>query len=278
MNSMQLKDKLKNIAKRKNIDFNVVLKYYVFDRFIVRLSKSPYKDNFIIKGGFLLSTMFGVEHRSTMDIDYAITKTNFTEENILKMIKSIININEKDNIKFSIKDIELIREEDKYGGYRVHLIFEFENIKEFLKIDIATGDPITPEAIEFHYKCMLSEDYLKVWSYNLETVLSEKIETILSRGELSSRMKDYYDIFLIYNRYWDKIDKDELIRAIQRTFTKREFKSDLNETFNIIKDSIIIKKRWQAYSRKYDYAHNIKYEQVMNCLESIISITYLIYC
>lgn len=272
MNSMQVKDKLKNIAKAKNINFNVVLKFYVFDRFIVRLSKSKYRDNFIVKGGFLLSTMFGIENRSTMDIDYSITKTKFNKRNILEMIKSIVDIDLNDGINFSIKGIELIREEDKYGGYRVNLLFKFENIKESFKVDIATGDPITPEAIKFHYKSILADEEMKVWAYNLETVLAEKLETILSKGELSSRMKDYYDIYLIYNKNWTEINKEELSFAISRTFENRKFQKDVTEAFNVIKDSLIIKRRWDAYAQKYDYANNIEYDEIIESIEEIISI------
>ena len=130
MNSMQVRDKLRNIANQRNIDFNILLKFFVFDRFVVRLSNSRYKDNFIIKGGFLISTLFGLENRSTMDIDSSITKTEFSEYNVLKMIREIVNIDLNDSIKFSIKNVESIRDEDEYGGFRINLMFEFECIRD----------------------------------------------------------------------------------------------------------------------------------------------------
>lgn len=276
MNSMQVKYKLKNIVKNKNLDFNIVLKFYVFDRFIIRLSKSKYKDNFIIKGGFLLSTLFGLENRSTMDIDSAITNAEFTKQNILKMVEGIINIDLDDNIKFLINGIEPIRSEDEYGGYRISLIFEFENIKELMKLDIATVDPITPRELELNYTTMLEEENVKVWSYNIETVLAEKIETIFSKVELSSRMKDYYDIYLIYNKDWKEINKLNLKNAIEKTFEKRKFTKDLITTFNVIKSSSVLRTRWNAYSKKYKYANNISYEDIVMCLEDIINILELI--
>lgn len=270
MNSMQVKDKLKIIAKNKAIDFNIVLKFYVFDRFIARLAKSNYKDNFIIKGGFLLSTLFGLENRSTMDIDSSIIKISFTEATIMKIIESIIAIDLQDNIKFSIKAIGPIREEDKYGGFRIHLIFEFENIKELLKLDIATGDPITPKAIEYKYKTILEDEIINIWSYNIETVLAEKLETILSKVEMSSRMKDYYDIYLICNKSWNSINQERFKKATSNTFKNRNFNKNTNETFRIIQESPIILKRWHGYSNKYDYAKNIKFDDILESLEKLI--------
>ena len=167
MNSMQVKDKLKNISKKKNIPFNMALKFYIFDRFLVRLASSKYKDNFILKGGFVLSSWFGIENRSTMDIDSMVTNVDFTEENILKMIDEIISIN--------IDDSGLIREDDEYGGYRLYLLFSFDTIKEKLILDIATGDKITPTAIHYKHKVMLENNYVNLWSYNIETVIAEKI-------------------------------------------------------------------------------------------------------
>jgi len=272
MNSMQVKDKLKNVKDEKHIDFNMILKYYVFDRFIVRLSESGYRDNFILKGGFLLSTLFGLENRSTMDIDCALANISLTKDNVLKMIEAIISIDTHDDIKFVIKDISPIRTEDKYGGYRITLIFEFENIRELLKIDIATGDPITPEAIIYEYKPMLSGTTIKLWTYNLETIIAEKLETILSKLELSSRMKDYYDLYLIYTKDWDNINVERLRQAVQNTFTKRGFNKSLIESFKIIKNSSALKKRWEAYSKKYDYASEIKFETILQCIENIINV------
>ena len=271
MNSMQVRDKLRNIANQRNIDFNILLKFIVFDRFVVRLSNSRYKDNFIIKGGFLISTLFGLENRSTMDIDSSITKTEFSEYNVLKMIREIVNIDLNDSIKFSIKNVESIRDEDEYGGFRINLMFEFECIREMLKLDVATGDPITPSAIECNYKLMLEDRYIKVWSYPCETILAEKLETIFSKLELNSRMKDYYDVYLIYHNDWDNINSEYLINAINRTFEKRKFTNNLDEALSVIKSSSIIKIRWEAYSRRYDYAKNIRYLDIVNCLESIIN-------
>ena len=140
-----------------------------------------------------------------------------------------------------------------------------------LKLDVATGDPITPSAIECNYKLMLEDRYIKVWSYPCETILAEKLETIFSKLELNSRMKDYYDVYLIYHNDWDNINSEYLINAINRTFEKRKFTNNLDEALSVIKSSSIIKIRWEAYSRRYDYAKNIRYLDIVNCLESIIN-------
>lgn len=179
-NSAQsVKDKLKNISREKNVDFNSVMRFYMYDRFVERLSKSKYKDNFILKGGFYLSKLFGLDNRSTMDIDTAIRKTKFTEENLIVMINEIISIDVGDNVKFKIEKTELIREEDEYGGLRITINFMLENIKDKFHIDLATGDPIYPRPDNYKYESLIGDEIYKVWSYNLETILAEKSKQFL---------------------------------------------------------------------------------------------------
>lgn len=275
MNSMQLKDKLKNISKEKNVDFNTLLRIHMYDRFIERLAVSNYKDNFILKGGFYLSILFGVENRTTMDIDTAFKNANFNEETIVKMIKEIISIEIDDNVKLSYLGISPIRDEDEYGGFRIGILVEFENIKEKFHLDIATGDLITPKEIKYSYKPILGESYIKVWAYNIETVLSEKIETILNRLELNGRMRDYYDIYLIYKKDWKNINIEHFRKAIENTFSKREYTRDVYDDLNKIKTSISLKRRWDIYKNKYDYAKDIAFEDILICLEEIISVLIL---
>lgn len=272
-NSVQaVKDKLKNVSREKNVDFNSVMRFYMYDRFVERLSKSKYKDNFILKGGFYLSKLFGLDNRSTMDIDTAIRKAEFTEENIIKMINEIINIDVGDNVKFKIEKTETIRDEDEYGGLRITINFTLENIKDKFHIDLATGDPIYPRPDNYRYESLIGDEVYKVWSYNLETVLAEKIETILSKLETSSRMKDYYDIYLIYKFKFDKIDKEKFRGAVEKTFKKREFDADLITNLNIVKESKVLKDKWISYSRKYSYARDVEFVETLKCLEQFINI------
>lgn len=272
MNSMQIKAKIKNIAMKKNVDFNTILRLYMYDRFIERLAESDYKDKFILKGGFYLSTLFGIENRSTMDIDTLIRNINFTENNIKEIIQNIINIDIGDNAIIELINISSIRDDDEYGGFRVTLKVKLENIRENFQIDIATGDPITPKAISYKYKPTLSDKKINLWAYNIETVLAEKIEIILSRAEASSRTRDYYDIYLIYIKYWNDININDFRKAIINTFKKREYNGNINKTVKLIKNSDILEKRWNSYSKKNNYARNISYEEIMQCLDTIVSI------
>lgn len=272
-NSAQaVKDKLRNISREKNVDFNSVMRAYMYDRFIERLSKSKYKDNFILKGGFYLSKLFGLDNRSTMDIDTAIRKTKFTEENIIKMITEIINIDVDDNVKFRIEKIEPIRDEDEYGGLRITINFTLENMRDSFHVDIATGDPINSGPDNYKYESLIGNEVYKVWSYNLETVLAEKIETILSKLEASSRMKDYYDIYLIHKFKFNKINKTKFKDAVEKTFKKRKFNADLIASLKVVKDSKILRDKWISYSRKNSYAKNLEFDENIKCLEDFVEI------
>lgn len=275
-NSAQsVKDKLKNISREKNVDFNSVMRFYMYDRFVERLSKSKYKDNFILKGGFYLSKLFGLDNRSTMDIDTAIRKTKFTEENLIVMINEIISIDVGDNVKFKIEKTELIREEDEYGGLRITINFMLENIKDKFHIDLATGDPIYPRPDNYKYESLIGDEIYKVWSYNLETILAEKIETILSKLETSSRLKDYYDIYLIYKFKFDTINKEKFRGSVEKTFKKRKFDADLMTNLSIVKESKVLRERWLSYSRKNSYARDVEFEETLECLEKLIDILIL---
>lgn len=272
-NSAQaVKDKLKNVSREKNVDFNTVMRFYMYDRFVERLSKSIYKDNFILKGGFYLSKLFGLDNRSTMDIDTAIRKAEFTEDNLIKMVNEIINVDVGDNVKFKIEKTEPIRDEDEYGGLRITINFMLENIKDKFHIDLATGDPIYPRPDSYRYESLIGDEIYKVWSYNLETVLAEKIEAILSKLETSSRMKDYYDIYLIYKFKFNKINKEKFKGAVEKTFKKRKFDDDLMTNLKIVKESIVLKDKWLSYSRKNSYAKDVGFEDTLKCLEQFVDI------
>lgn len=270
MNSMQLKAKLKNIAKEKNIKFNTLLRLYMYDRFLERLSKSKYRDNFVLKGGFYLSTLFGVENRATVDIDTSFRNANFDEETIINMIKEIISIDIDDNAKIDYAGIAPIRDEDEYGGFRVSMIVNYDEMHEPIHIDIATGDPITPREIRYKYLPLLGDYYIDLYAYNMETVLAEKIETMLNRLVLNGRTRDFYDIYLIYKKEWQNINIVHFRKAIDKTFIKREYKGDPFEVLDIIRNSEILKERWNKYQRNFSYAEGIEFEDIMNCLKIMI--------
>lgn len=186
------------------------------------------------------------------------------------MIKEIVLIEIDNNAKLSYLGIFSIRYEDEYGGFRVDIQIKIDNIKEKFHIDIATGDPITPKEINYKYKPIIGDRYVKLWAYNIETVLAEKIETILSRVELNGRMRDFYDIYLIYTKDWSNINLEHFIKAIEKTFYKREYIGDPFVTLNIIKNSEVLKERWNKYQKTFSYVRGMNFDEIMECLEKLI--------
>ena len=271
-NAQSVKDKLKTIAKQRNVDFNLVMRFYMYDRFMERLVTSKYKNNFILKGGFYLSKLFGIDNRSTIDINPAIQNTELDKENIKNIINEILNIDTNDNVIFSLEEITPIREKDEYGGLRVTVIFKLDNIKDKFHIDIATGDPIYPGPKYYNYQTLINNKKYKVLTYSIETILAEKIETILSKLEKSSRMKDYYDIYMIYKFEFERINKNNLKIAIEKTFKKRCFNQNPIKNIEIIKSSEILKIKWKSYTLKNKYAKNIDFNETIKCLEQFIKI------
>lgn len=270
MNSMKLKHKLKCISENKKINFNIVLRNYMYERFIERLSKSKYKDNFILKGGYFLSIILGIDNRHTMDIDFSFKNITLSSYNILKIINEIISINVNDDAKLEIIEIDDIKDKDEYSGYRIKLMVSIENVKEVFNIDIATGDIVTPKEIVFNYTTMIDYKLIDLKSYNLETVLSEKIETILSKKEFNSRLKDYYDVYMICNVLKNKIDNRVLESAIKITFKNRNLNVDVEKTIVLLKNSKIMIKRWNSYKSYNKHASHIEYGEIINCIENII--------
>ena len=197
LTSAQLKGRIKSLASKNNADARNLLRIYAMERFLERLSVSKYHDNFVIKGGILVTAMVGISQRSTMDIDTSIRNENLSAEDARKIISEIIDIDLGDEMTFSIKAVENIMDEMEYPGIRVLLDSQMEKMIIPLKIDISTGDVITPRAMEFSYHLMLENRSISLWSYNLETILAEKFQTILARGVLNTRMRDFYDIYIL---------------------------------------------------------------------------------
>lgn len=274
-NIQSLKDKAKNCAKQNNLSVGQVLQNYMFERFLERLSKSQYSDKFIIKGGLLLSSIMGINVRTTMDIDADVTGMNFEKDEIAKMIKEIIQINIDDEVEIILDKVDDIREENEYGGYKFKLIAKFSNLKIPFHIDISTGDIITPRAIEYKYKMILEDEYINIWTYNQETIVAEKLQTILARKIENSRMKDFYDIYYFVTFRWNEINEDILKKATQATFAKRETLSDLENIEQIIKTLAgdkRLKVLWKDYQDKFKYARNVNYEDIIKAIESIKNI------
>lgn len=267
-NAKSLMDKSRNLAATYNITANEVLQNYMFERILERLSISEYKNNFILKGGLLLSSIMGIDTRTTMDMDTCIKGIDLTDEQLYEVLQEILNIDVGDNVSFEIKNSKPIREEDTYGGLRYNLVAKFDNIKVDLSIDIATGDLITPREIEYDYKMIFEDRSLKIMTYNIESIIAEKFQTVISRGILNSRMKDYYDLYYLLT--YKEISKKNLKNAIIRTFEKRETDiNDIDRVLTEIKTSDFIKELWITYSKQHAYANNIEFEQVINVIQKI---------
>lgn len=271
-NKDSLKAKVKNLALKNNIDSSYILQTFMFEALLKRIEKSNYKDNFIIKGGFLLSSLFGVDNRTTLDLDTTLKGISLTKENIEKIIDEIINIDVDDNIEFSIFSIKDIRLEEKYSGFCVHLNANFEGLKKHLLIDITTGDVITYREINFSYKTIFDDEIINIMAYNIETIVAEKFEAILSKNIENTRMKDYYDLYIFTSLKWDKIDKEILKKAILNTCNNRESNEYLNDSdyyIDMICKNEFIKKLWNDYKNKYSYAKNISFEDTIKVIEKI---------
>lgn len=194
-----IKEKAKEIEKQHNLSYYEVLQRFMFERILERISVSKYNDNFILKGGLLLTAMFGVDNRTTKDMDTTIIGIDVSKNKMVKVLNEILSIDLKDRVKFDVVDITDIREEDEYGGNKYYIVGRIEDTKVNLEIDISTGDKVTPRELKYKYPLTFEDRSIMINSYNIETILSEKIETVLRRGTFNSRMKDYYDIYLFFN-------------------------------------------------------------------------------
>lgn len=274
VSSIDIKEKAKIIEMNHNLNHYEILQRYMFERILERISVSEYRDNFILKGGLLLSAMFGIDNRTTKDMDTTITGIDVSKEKMVSVLNQILSINLNDGVKFDVVDITDIREEDEYGGNKYHIVGRKDNLKINLEIDISTGDKVTPRELKYNYPLLFEGKTILINSYNIETILSEKMETILKRGKFNSRMKDFYDVYFFINNLKNEIDINILKQAIENTFTKRdsfEYLNDYKQIIHLIKESEKIKKQWQTYSTKYKYANNINIEKILDLLLAFIN-------
>ena len=268
-----IKRLVKEIENKYDLNYYEILQRYMFERVLERISVSKYQDNFILKGGLLLSAMFGIDNRMTKDMDATINGIDVSKDKMLKVLNEILSINLNDGVKFDVIDITDIREDNEYGGNKYHIVGKLQSLKVNLEIDISTGDKVTPKELKYKYPLIFEGRTIMISSYNIETILVEKIETILRRGTFNSRMKDFYDIYYFLTKLRKDIDINILKHAVDNTFTKRDSFEYLNDYEKII-DSIIgnerIEKLWNIYSNKYKYAKGIDINEILNLLKDII--------
>lgn len=269
----KIKLKAKELEDKYNLNYYESLQRFMFERILERISVSKYQDNFILKGGLLLAAMFGVENRTTKDMDTTITGIAVSKDKMLNVLNAILSIDLNDEVKFDIVSITDIREEDEYGGNKYHITGRVNSTKVNLEIDISTGDKVTPKELKFKYPLLFEDRSILINSYNIETILAEKIETVLRRGKYNSRMKDYYDMYFFLTKLRNEIDINIFKDAIDNTFTKRdsfEYLNDYSEIIKSIIDSDRIKTNWKSYSKKNSYANNLELNQIMFLLNDFL--------
>ena len=273
-NAMSLKAKIRNIARQKNIPAQVVLQNYMFERLLVRLSASEYKDKFVLKGGMLVAAIVGLDNRATMDMDTTLKSLPLTPEAIRSALDNICNSPFNDGVSFEIGTISPIREDDIYGGYRVMLNARFDTIITPLSMDVSTGDAITPHAVQYNFfEIFDDEKTYELWAYNIETVMAEKVETILRRGVFNTRPRDFYDAYILTTT--QKFDKAVFENALKATANHRGTTRQIEDVPGIlqnIEESPELKTMWERYRKQFAYAADIEYEQIMNVLKRLLGI------
>ena len=265
------------MSKKKSADAQILMRNYMMERFLERISLSEYKNQFILKGGMLVAAMVGLDARATMDLDATIKGTNVSVEDVEMIISKIISIPLNDGVLFRIKRISEIMEEADYPGVRVSMETKFDGVITPLKIDISTGDIITPREIKYKFNLMLENRTIEVWAYNLETVLAEKLETVISRNVTNTRMRDFYDIYILQKLYGEQLSKDVLRDALVATAKKRETleqieTEDIDEVFDEIQSSSVMENLWKAYQRNYSYSADIPWHTIMKSICTLYEI------
>ena len=275
MNSDKLNALIKMRANGSN-DISLHLhQMFFFEHVLMRLERSKCKDNVILKGGVLLSSIIGSDMRTTKDIDATLKSLPLNEESIRNIFEEILSIDIEDEIIFKIESVKDIRLEDEYGGYRINVYGEFDKLKTHFFIEVTTGDIITPREIKYKYNSIFEDRTINIMAYTIETIIAEKFESIISKNVSTTRAKDFYDLYIIVNKHRNQINTRILAKAIEKTFKHRNTNFDieyLNDIFEIIKDNIVLKELFNNYSKKLKYAKNVTYEDTIVAIKQIIDI------
>jgi len=270
--AMSLKARIRNIAKQKNIPAQVILQNYMFERLLVRLSVSEYKEKFVLKGGMLVAAIVGLDNRATMDMDTTLKNLPLTPEAIRNALEQICSISLDDDVSFEIGNISPIREDDLYGGYRVMVKAKLDTMLTPLSIDVSTGDVMTPDAIQYNFSEIFDDEKsYELWAYNIETVMAEKVETILRRGVFNTRPRDFYDTYILATT--QKFNIQLFLEALKATANHRgttEQIADVKGILKNIQESLELQKMWSKYRKQFAYAKDIEYEQIMEVLRTLM--------
>ncbi|HIR59773.1 MAG TPA: nucleotidyl transferase AbiEii/AbiGii toxin family protein [Candidatus Onthousia excrementipullorum] len=272
-------DKLKSLVAKKALGSTyksqIYFQLFYFERLLERISKSKYKNYIILKGGLVLTSIIGSDDRTTKDMDATIKGIPLSENIIKEIFKEIFSIDLDDGVTFELISIKDIRLEDKYGGFRLNILSKLGNNKTYITVELTTGDEITPREIKFSYNSIFEDKKIPIMAYNIETILAEKFHSIISRGILNTRLKDFYDVYMLFNFKEDIIDKKLLVKAIENTFKKRDTLIDIDEFVNLIDDlynNDSLKKLWSEYQNKNTYAKGIDFVDVIDSVKIIVNI------
>lgn len=273
-NSTQLKALIKNLAKEKGISAQIILQYYMMERLLDRISLSKYHHNFIVKGGFLISSMVGLNTRATMDLDATVKNLPFKHEPLSQIFTELCAVEAHDNVTFNLKRVINIRDNDRQGGARIMLDANYPPIVVPLKVDLTSGDRITPNEVFYEFRFLFEPRSIKMLAYNLETIIAEKLETIISRGNQNTRPRDFYDIYILNQLYGHQINRNVLRNALLNTAEKRESTHILIRYSDIIHSIIhspMMHKHWASYQKDFYYAKNIDFQMLCTSIDKILS-------
>ena len=272
-NANSFKAKIKNMAKDRGIPAQQLQQNFLIEQVLKLIAKSSYKDSFIVKGGYLIGQLIGLDKRTTMDLDVTLKGTALSQENLITIFEEILSDSD-DVFSFEVDKLEPIRQDDEYGGFSLKLNATFDTLREVVFIDITTGDKITPREITYSMPSLFTNESIEVWTYNLETVLAEKLETIISRGVASTRPRDRYDLFTLYHIRNDEIDFDVLRKALGNTVEKRGSKEAIDiweNQLNSIETDEYQKQLWTRYQRQFKYAQDISFEKSVQIVRELMT-------
>jgi predicted nucleotidyltransferase component of viral defense system len=270
---IKLKEKIRLMSKEENIPHEILYQNFFFERFLERLSLSGYKDKLIIKGGYLMTSLLGIQNRSTVDIDFTVTSLTMDESIIKYAINKIINIDVDDGCVFEIINITKTRHEDIYEGLGLMILGIFHSLKFYFKIDLTTGDKITPSPVKRKFSLSFSEKDIELLAYNYETLLAEKLQTIISRGIATTRAKDFFDVYSIMNNHRDSVDMTLLSRAFFETMNYRQTTYSNERILKIstsIKDNTFMRDLWNKYKDEYLLEQNLEFDVVYSEVEKVL--------
>ena len=279
INYNELFEKSKELAKKSGLTQLELYQRFMFERILERISISKYNNNFILKGGLLLSSMFGIDNRTTKDMDTTIKGIDISKVNMVNILNEILSIDLNDNVKFDLINVTDIRADDEYGGNKYHIVGRLQNMKVNLEIDISTGDKVTPRELKYKYPLIFSDKEIIINSYNIETILSEKIETVLKRGIYNSRMKDFYDIYVFIKKFSKDINYDNFLSAMKSTFEKRnsfDVLEDYKIILNEVKENERLNNLWNKYAIKRNYAKDVNFSAIIESLDEFLD-EYLVF-